>query len=257
MAGLPYATSLSSLSELSAIDEKLAELLHKAQTHAQNQKRIEELEDALLQHEIDWRREINQLESDRKVLKAIVDRGKKEKEAIGQARKGVILIHKAYIPQGRILNGFPAAALKPSTILSYARLLAPYTSAPPQHRSVLPGILGSNQPPPSTGPGGLPPGSILPYPTEEVMRRGILAFADVSNIGETTDMTGGKSAKWFRAIRSLQFCVQSVHLLRVTYLRRARKPKQADSNLFLLQLPCHDALILKLWRTKTRISCWT
>lgn len=95
--GLPYATSLSSLHELSAVDEKLAEILHRAQTHAHNQKRIEELEDALLQHEIEWRREIKQLETDRKALKAIVDRGKKDKEAIEQARKGENLIREAHV----------------------------------------------------------------------------------------------------------------------------------------------------------------
>lgn len=86
----------------------------------------------------------------------------------------------------------PSAALKPSTILSYARLLAPYTSAPPQHKRGTLSLPGIAQPAPATGPGGLPHGSILPYPTEEVMRRGILAFAEVSNIGETTEMTGGK-----------------------------------------------------------------
>lgn len=56
----------------------------------------------------------------------------------------------------------------------------------------MPGVPTFSQPKPTTGPGGLPPGSILPYPTEEVMRRGILAFAEVSNIGETTEMTGGE-----------------------------------------------------------------
>lgn len=86
--GLPYTASLASLTALSEVDEKLAELLNKAQTHAKNQKRIEELEDTLLQHEIEWRREINQLESDRKNLKAIVTRGNKDKDAIEQARKG-------------------------------------------------------------------------------------------------------------------------------------------------------------------------
>lgn len=63
---------------------------------------------------------------------------------------------------------------------------------------VLPGI---SQPAPPTGPGGVPQGSILPYPTEEVMRRGILAFSEVSNIGETTEMTGGE----YHHVHSLPF----------------------------------------------------
>ncbi|KAK9897800.1 hypothetical protein P389DRAFT_195388 [Cystobasidium minutum MCA 4210] len=170
---VPYARALSSLTELSSIDEKLAELLNKAQVHAKNQKRIEELESKLVQHEIEWRREVNQLESDRKKLKRLLDRGKKDKESIQQAKK---------------------AALKPSTILSYARLLAPYTSAPPRNKASMLRLPGITQPAPPTGPGGVPQGSILPYPTEEVMRRGILAFAEVSNIGETTEMTGVRPA---------------------------------------------------------------
>lgn len=86
--GLPYSRLLASLEELSAVDEKLAKLLNKAEIHAKNQTRIQELEDALLQHEIEWRKEIKQLESDRVRLKAIVDRGKKDKDAIDQARRG-------------------------------------------------------------------------------------------------------------------------------------------------------------------------
>lgn len=85
---IPYATALASLAELSYTDEKLAHLLNKAEVHTRNQKRIQELEDQLVQHEIEWRKEVNTLESERKRLKAILDRGKKDKEAIEQARKG-------------------------------------------------------------------------------------------------------------------------------------------------------------------------
>lgn len=85
---IPYATALASLAELSYTDEKLAHLLNKAEVHTRNQKRIQELEDQLVQHEIEWRKEVNTLESERKRLKAILDRGKKDKEAIEQARRG-------------------------------------------------------------------------------------------------------------------------------------------------------------------------
>lgn len=80
---------------------------------------------------------------------------------------------------------FPAK-LKPSTVLAYARMLGPYTSAPPRHVS----------PDMDTVDRGDPvsiPGALLPYPTEEVMRRGRLGFDEVGAIGETTEMTGGGS----------------------------------------------------------------
>lgn len=63
-------------------------------------------------------------------------------------------------------------------------MLAPYTSAPPRH---LPPVNGQPEDP---NPANIP-GAILPYPTEEVMRRGRLAFDEVGAIGETTEMTGG------------------------------------------------------------------
>lgn len=88
---IPYARALASLTALSNTDEKLADLLNKAEIHARNQKRIEQLEDKLVRHEVEWRREVNHLESDRKKLKSIIDRGKKDKEAIEQAKKGVCI----------------------------------------------------------------------------------------------------------------------------------------------------------------------
>lgn len=86
---IPYARALASLTILSNTDEKLAELLNKAEIHARNQNKIEQLEDKLVRHEVEWRREVNHLESDRKKLQSIIDRGKKDKEAIEQAKKGV------------------------------------------------------------------------------------------------------------------------------------------------------------------------
>ena len=83
------------------------------------------------------------------------------------------------------------AQLKPSTILSYARMLAPYTSAPPRH--VRFGTLAETDEQRAAyqqNPASIP-GAILPYPSEEVMRQGRLAFAESGNVGETTEMTGG------------------------------------------------------------------
>jgi hypothetical protein len=89
--GLPFAASLAALSELSEADERLAALLNKAEVHARNQRRVEELEDKLIEHEFVWRQEISTLEAERKKLKNIVDRGKRDKDSIEQTRKGLSL----------------------------------------------------------------------------------------------------------------------------------------------------------------------
>ena len=46
----------------------------------------------------------------------------------------------------------------------------------------------------------VPAGGIVPYPTEEVMRRGRLAFTEVGAIGEVSQMTGGEHWKQLYAL---------------------------------------------------------
>ncbi|KAL7009174.1 hypothetical protein EMMF5_001372 [Cystobasidiomycetes sp. EMM_F5] len=158
-------STISSLRALGQLDERLAILLDKAGQHVRNQRRIEQLEAQLEVYEKEWASEVIQLENNRVLLEKLLTQGAKEREAIQQAEK---------------------AQLTPSTILSYARLLAPFTSAPP--RSILP---EGNQ---AASLADLGPGAILPYPTEEVMRRGRLAFAEVGEIGETTAAAGAPPA---------------------------------------------------------------
>merc|ERR1712093_380669 len=89
-------SSTRALAALSNLDERMAVLLHKAETHMKNQRRIAALEDKLVEYERDWRTEMLQLDSDRVDLDILVHNGRKDRQSIVQAEK---------------------AAIKPSTVL--------------------------------------------------------------------------------------------------------------------------------------------
>ena len=177
---LPSAVANTALRTLADLDEQLARLANKAIEHDENARRIQQLEDALVQYDHAWREQVMDLEAQRVKLAALTLAGKTERESIETAKKGGYARPRC----SEVLTLYIVIArLKPSTILSYARLLAPYTSAPP--RSLFP---GGNAP---DSLASLPPGSILPFPTEEIMRRGRLAFTQMAEIGETAPQTGG------------------------------------------------------------------
>lgn len=177
---LPSAVANTALRTLADLDEQLARLANKAIEHDDNARRIQQLEDALVLYEHAWREQVMDLEAQRVKLAALTLAGKTERASIETAKKGGCARRRCC----EVLTlCIVIAQLKPSTILSYARLLAPYTSAPP--RSLFP---GGNAPDTLAG---LPPGSILPFPTEEIMRRGRLAFTQMAEIGETAPQTGG------------------------------------------------------------------
>lgn len=79
---------VQSLEALADLDDRLATLVTKARVHEANQRRIEQLEEELLAHEIDWRKEMLSLEADRKTLDHLVNRGKKARMQIDKAAKG-------------------------------------------------------------------------------------------------------------------------------------------------------------------------
>jgi Zn-dependent M32 family carboxypeptidase len=81
-------STLRSLEALSELDDRLAALVTKAKTHEANQRRIEQLEDEMMAHELKWRKEMLALEADRKSLELLVNRGKKAREQIDKASKG-------------------------------------------------------------------------------------------------------------------------------------------------------------------------
>lgn len=94
------SSTLRSLEALSELDDRLAALLTKAKVHEANQRRIQQLEDEMMAHELKWRREMLQLEKDRKSLESLVNQGKKAKDQIDKAAKGALdtseLSWKAY-----------------------------------------------------------------------------------------------------------------------------------------------------------------
>ncbi|BGO93850.1 hypothetical protein NBRC10512_004638 [Rhodotorula toruloides] len=139
---------------LGALDAKLARLLVMSAEHQRRQQRVEALISTLRTLDSTWHESASTLHSCVSSLDPIVASGALDRTAISTAQ---------------------SASLTPSQILSYARLLAPFTSAPPSSlfppEIKLKGV-GATDP---TGR-SLPMGAIPPFPTEAAMRRGRLQF---------------------------------------------------------------------------------
>ncbi|KAK4047208.1 hypothetical protein OIO90_006271 [Microbotryomycetes sp. JL221] len=163
------------LQALSRVDVKLAKLLIMLEQHQKKQQRIEQLVAQVQSQEQAWQQGVSTLHQALNQLKPVVESGSHDRFNIEQTA------------QARLGN--EGHALEPKSILSYAKLLAPFTSAPPS--SLVPPeqrMFGQN----GTGvdPSGnrLPLGAIPPFPTEAVMRRGRLQFGtglDGFAMGET------------------------------------------------------------------------
>ncbi|GAA5824033.1 hypothetical protein JCM11251_003387 [Rhodosporidiobolus azoricus] len=154
---------------LAVVDEKLARLLVMYDEHQRKQRRIEALISSLRALDETWHASASTLHSCLGELAPVVESGALDREAIAAAKE---------------------AALTPSAVLSYARLLAPFTSAPPS--SILPSqeereklkSVGATDP---TGR-SLPMGAIPPFPTEAAMRRGRLQFGRGGTLGATNEV---------------------------------------------------------------------
>lgn len=156
---------------LGAVDEKLARLLVMYADHQRRQQRVEALISTLRTLDSTWHESASTLHSCVSSLDPIVASGALDRTAISNAQ---------------------AASLTPSQILSYARLLAPFTSAPPSSlfppEVKLKGV-GATDP---TGR-SLPMGAIPPFPTEAAMRRGRLQFGReglMQGLGATEEVGG-------------------------------------------------------------------
>ncbi|KAM0753962.1 hypothetical protein T439DRAFT_378069 [Meredithblackwellia eburnea MCA 4105] len=168
----PTAATYAALAQ---VDAKLAGLLPLLAEHTRRQRRIDQLVAKLQQKERHWRSAANTLHSAVKQLEPIVQSGKLDRESMSKAKE---------------------ANLTPDTILAYARLLAPFTSAPPS--SLYPPEQKLGQMDPSGR--GLPVGAIPPFPSEAVMRQGRLQFGSRSAedggaaLGETGEVGARKDA---------------------------------------------------------------
>ncbi|GAA5980064.1 hypothetical protein JCM11641_008276 [Rhodosporidiobolus odoratus] len=149
---------------LAVVDEKLARLLVMYDEHQRKQRRVEALVASLRTLDKSWHTSAHTLHSCLADLAPILESGAADRAAIAAAKQ---------------------ARLTPSALLSYAKLLAPFTSAPPS--SILPSAeerekvkgLGATDPMGRS----LPMGAIPPFPTEAVMRRGRLQFGREGMLG--------------------------------------------------------------------------
>ncbi|TFK26245.1 hypothetical protein FA15DRAFT_307245 [Coprinopsis marcescibilis] len=141
------------LSAFLECDQKLAAAVNLAHSHQVKQRKIESLEQELLELERSWRDICTELAKGKRELEQIIEDGNERIKAIDTAKK-------AAIP-------YPA-------LLAYAERLAVFTSAPPN----MPDTMVPGQP--------LPAFLLPPFPTEETMRRGKLnAEAPLGTLGET------------------------------------------------------------------------
>lgn len=168
---------------LAAVDRKLAALLVMYDSHRRRQRRIEALIRELGTLDSQWRDSALTLQQCLADLSPVIESGALDRQAITTARQAHHL-------------------LTPETVLSYARLLAPFTSAPPASlfppEVKLKGV-GATDP---TGR-SLPAGAIPPFPTEATMRGGRLQFGSEGllhgggYLGETEQVGAGAFAFFF------------------------------------------------------------
>jgi hypothetical protein len=193
----PAATEL--LETLARLDADLGGLLDRAAQQAATQAKIDDLLARIRAYDRSWREDVREAAKWKKVLDAAVEEGQRDRAHIEGAAKGA----PDHAPARRPLNPQSAAELDPAAILAYARRLAAFTSAPPLAKNRK---LGE--------PGGLDlralaqlPGARLPYPTEDMMKRGRLGMADslvtdAGGVGETRDAMGGT---WYPRRRLFPF----------------------------------------------------
>ncbi|GAA6064248.1 hypothetical protein JCM10212_006000 [Sporobolomyces blumeae] len=164
----PLATLTAPIyASLAALDRKLARLVSLLEQHQARQRRINALIESLQTLDSTWYRSAETLHDCVERLEPILASGRADRRKIDVAR---------------------APALTSTAILSYARLLAPFTSAPPSSlyppNEKLRGV-GATDP---TGR-SLPVGAIPPFPTEGVMRRGRLQFGrETQALGQTNEV---------------------------------------------------------------------
>lgn len=175
----PSASSpaASIYAQLAALDRQLAGLMPLLEAHQNRQARIEELISELKTTEDAWQNGARALHDAKKALTPVIQSGAVDRKAIERSAP----------PEDA------TSMLTPSTILSYARLLAPFTSAPPSsvllsEQQLIGDGAGAHLDPTGTR---LPPGAWPPFPTEGAMRRGRLQFGkeDVG-MGETGEVGG-------------------------------------------------------------------
>lgn len=157
---------------LAVVDSKLAALLVLTAEHQRRQRRIQELQRQNDEVERVWRAAATTLHDAVQSLRPLVLSGAADRLAMAQSapREG--------------------SQLSPDVLLAYARLLAPFTSAPPtsifsKEERALDYTTGR----------GLPDGAQPPFPLESAMRQGRLQFGRVGpgeELGETAEVGARK-----------------------------------------------------------------
>lgn len=177
------ASAASIYTQLAALDRQLAGLIPIIAAHQERQRTIERLIRDLSATEQAWQDGVRVLHKAKTELEPVVRSGLADKRSIERS---------AHIKSSSKANG-SESTLTPATILSYARLLAPFTSAPPSSLLLPDQQLLGDGAGPHLDPTGtrLPQGAWPPFPTEGAMRRGRLQFGKQEPaLGESGEVGG-------------------------------------------------------------------
>ncbi|KAF8075037.1 vitamin-D-receptor interacting mediator subunit 4-domain-containing protein [Lyophyllum atratum] len=146
------------LSAFLACDKALSSAVNLAHKHQIKQRRIDALEQDILDLETEWRKIASALEAGKRELEEMIEEGEERTKAIEKLRKVAQNVSAIPYPE----------------LLAYAQSISAFTSAPPN----MPDLSLPGQPP--------PPLFFPPFPNEEKMRRGRLnAEAPLGLLGET------------------------------------------------------------------------
>lgn len=159
---------LALVQELAQLDVKFTGLIQLLVEHQTRQTHIDHLVTSLATADSAWRSTTETLHGAVVALKPIIDSGALDRQAITAAT---------------------SAQLSLESVLSYARLLAPFTSAPPSTLfSTKERMEGGTSDPSGRG---LPANARPPFPTEGMMRSGRLQFGRTNDGGGELAAVGG------------------------------------------------------------------
>ncbi|KAK4704112.1 hypothetical protein P7C70_g2098, partial [Phenoliferia sp. Uapishka_3] len=199
----PPATLPTTIQTLLSLSTQLSDLLPLIAEHQRQERRVQQLVRKLETMQGEWVTGVTSLRSAVGGLKGIVQSGALDRQSIA------------------LSSTADPDVLTPKTILAYARLLAPFTSAPPE--SLYPPDQKLSIDPSGRG---LPVGALPPFPTEGVMRRGRLQFGreGVEGMGE---LVGGEHyPNTIYSVRNLVLIFVLVCLCRAE--RKDPNPKETD-----------------------------
>lgn len=176
---VPVSSILASLEQLDAHFEQLLALQRQ---HGKKQRRIEALVAKVKEQETEWRTAVEKLRDAQVTLERICRQGAKDKEQMEASKKGETSFRLSI---RNLTHQRATASLTPSQIISYARLISPYSSALPLSDSQQ---IEGKLPDPMSDPSLR---ALMPFPSEETVHRGRMGLAIALTEGDEANRAQG------------------------------------------------------------------